>query len=69
MPITFGGGAAVVKTDLDNLVLLCSYHHRLVHEGGWMLTFDAGLGVQWFRPNGARHRAGPAPPERMPLAV
>jgi hypothetical protein len=24
-------------TDLDNLVLLCGYHHRLLHEGGWAL--------------------------------
>ena len=22
-------------TDLDNLVLLCRRHHRMVHEGGW----------------------------------
>jgi hypothetical protein len=22
-------------TDLDNLILLCRHHHRLVHEGGW----------------------------------
>jgi hypothetical protein len=22
-------------TDLDNLVLLCSYHHRVLHDGGW----------------------------------
>jgi hypothetical protein len=27
-----GGG-----TDLDNLVLLCHAHHRLVHEGGWSI--------------------------------
>ncbi len=27
-------------TDLDNLVLLCSYHHRLVHEGGWQVAGD-----------------------------
>src|SRR5205807_7352824 len=24
-------------TDLDNLVLLCWRHHRMVHEGGWQL--------------------------------
>ncbi len=24
-------------TDLDNLVLLCKRHHRMVHEGGWRL--------------------------------
>lgn len=24
-------------TDLENLVLLCRRHHRLVHEGGWQL--------------------------------
>ncbi|MGI9616255.1 MAG: DUF222 domain-containing protein [Acidimicrobiales bacterium] len=28
-------------TDLDNLVLLCSFHHHLVHEGGWKLTGTA----------------------------
>lgn len=25
-------------TDLDNLVLLCHRHHRMVHEGGWQLV-------------------------------
>ena len=24
-------------TDLDNLVLLCRRHHRMVHEGGWQM--------------------------------
>ncbi|MDH3293970.1 MAG: HNH endonuclease [Acidimicrobiia bacterium] len=28
-------------TDLDNLMLLCSFHHHLVHEGGWTLTGTA----------------------------
>ena len=23
------------RTDIDNLCLLCSHHHHLVHEGGW----------------------------------
>ena len=25
-------------TDLDNLILLCGYHHRWVHEHGWHIT-------------------------------
>jgi hypothetical protein len=25
-------------TDLDNLVLLCHRHHRMVHEGGWQIV-------------------------------
>ena len=28
-------------TNLDNLLLLCSFHHHLVHEGGWQLTGTA----------------------------
>ncbi|HEV7680023.1 MAG TPA: DUF222 domain-containing protein [Candidatus Dormibacteraeota bacterium] len=33
------------ETRLDNLVLLCRRHHRVVHEGGWRLVLepDAGL--------------------------
>lgn len=49
------------QTDLDNLVLLCGFHHRLVHEGGWNLRFGLDTTVRWFRPSGVRYRAGPAP--------
>ena len=28
------------ETSLDNLVLLCSHHHRLVHEGGFQIRRD-----------------------------
>jgi Domain of unknown function (DUF222)/HNH endonuclease len=50
------------RTDLANLVLLCGFHHRLVHEGGWRLRLLGGAEVEWFLPGGQRYRAGPAPP-------
>lgn len=53
------------KTDLDNLVLVCFFHHRLVHEHGWTIRRDDG-GIRWIPPHGARpirstrlSRAGP----------
>lgn len=49
------------RTDLDNLTLVCSFHHKLVHEFGWSLRLLGGR-TRWYRPNGRRHRAGPAPP-------
>jgi hypothetical protein len=51
------------RTDLANLVLLCGFHHRLVHEEGWRLRLLDNAAVQWFRPGGQRYRVGPAPPE------
>jgi Domain of unknown function (DUF222)/HNH endonuclease len=54
------------RSDLDNLVLICSFHHRLVHELGWRLRHVAVRGhVEWFRPDGRRYRCGPAPPQRQ----
>jgi hypothetical protein len=47
------------RTDLDNLLLICSFHHRLVHEHGWTIERDAGGEVRWCRADGTRHRAGP----------
>ena len=29
------------ETRLDNLALLCGFHHRLVHEGGWSISRGA----------------------------
>lgn len=42
------GGA----TDLNNLVLLCSKHHRLVHEGGYSIEFDQSNTRYFRRPDG-----------------
>jgi hypothetical protein len=38
--------------ELINLVELCWFHHRLVHEGGWNLRFDSTGEVLAIRPNG-----------------
>lgn len=39
-------------TDLANLLPLCSFHHHLVHEGGWRLALDARRIVTLTRPDG-----------------
>jgi hypothetical protein len=56
------------KTELDNLVLLCFFHHRLVHEHGWGLSRSRDGTVRWFRSDGTRHRAEPAPPAPLEKA-
>lgn len=53
------GGA----TDEDNLVMLCSYHHWLVHEAGWSVSLQDGV-TTFFRPSGRIYEPGvPEPPE------
>ncbi|MDJ0925809.1 MAG: DUF222 domain-containing protein [Acidimicrobiia bacterium] len=39
-------------TNLDNLISLCLYHHRLVHEDGWRISGDPNGEVVWIRPGG-----------------
>jgi Domain of unknown function (DUF222)/HNH endonuclease len=53
-----GGG-----TDLSNLALLCSWHHKLVHEYGWWIKGYAEGELRWYKPDGTRYRAGPVSPE------
>ena len=48
-------------TDLENLLLICSFHHRLVHEHGWSVRGDPDGTLRWIRPDGTRYRAGPSP--------
>ena len=40
-------------TDIDQLVPLCPYHHRCVHEGGFRVEAAPG-GFRFFRPDGRR---------------
>ena len=49
------------RTDLDNLALICSFHHRLVHEYGWTIRRDADGMIRWFDQRGSPHHAGPSP--------
>jgi hypothetical protein len=39
-------------TTLDNLIQLCSHHHRLVHEGGFCVEHAGKRGVRFRRPDG-----------------
>jgi len=40
------------RTSLDNLVLLCRHHHRLVHEGGYSVRRTAAGELEFRRPDG-----------------
>jgi HNH endonuclease len=36
------------RTTLENLLLICSFHHRLVHEHGWSVKRDADGTARWI---------------------
>jgi hypothetical protein len=38
------------RTDLDNLVLLCGHHHRVVHHHGWQAIMAADRRPQFLPP-------------------
>jgi len=49
-------------TDVNSLLLVCTFHHKLVHEWGWTVWRETDGAVHWFNPDGTRYRAGPGPP-------
>ncbi|MGH7267398.1 MAG: HNH endonuclease signature motif containing protein, partial [Candidatus Rokuibacteriota bacterium] len=53
-------------TRLDNLSLLCRFHHRAVHEGGYRVERDADGTLCFSTPRGWPIPAVPAPPPVSP---
>ena len=51
-------------TSLDNLLMLCSFHHHLVHEGGWRISAAADGSFLFHPPVG--NPLAPVPP-REPI--
>ena len=42
-------------TDLDNLVTLCGYHHRLLHDEGWKVEGEPARTLTWTSNHGDRY--------------
>ncbi|TCC28776.1 HNH endonuclease [Kribbella sindirgiensis] len=50
------------RTTTDNLHCLCRHHHRLKHEGGWVVTSNPDGSTTWASPTGRRYHT--PPPDR-----
>ena len=48
------------ETSVDNLCLLCTFHHHLVHEGGWSVARTADGELCFRAPDGKELPAVPA---------
>ncbi len=46
---------------MNNLVLLCPFHHRAVHEGGWRVEMDEWGAPRFFNPLGVPLPVQPEP--------
>jgi hypothetical protein len=54
-------------TRVEDLLLLCRYHHMRVHEGRWRIHLDPTTGqVHVTRPDGTPHDLGPTRPWTTP---
>ncbi len=51
---------------MANLTLLCRYHHRLVHEGGFTIQCQNNNELAFLRPDGRTIPTAPPPPNFWP---
>jgi hypothetical protein len=50
------------RTDLENLISLCPWHHKVVHDRGYLIAASPG-GFAFYHPDGTPLPASPALPE------
>jgi hypothetical protein len=51
------------STSLENLILLCGHHHRLIHAGPWQIRRTGPNTFVFDPPSGIRRRAHRSPPD------
>jgi len=53
------------RTDLENLISLCAYHHKLVHDRGYLIAAPppGGGAFAFYRPDGSPLPSSPLLPE------
>ena len=52
------------RTDLDNLISLCPWHHKVVHDRGYLIAAPPGGGTfAFYRPDGTPLPSSPPLPE------
>jgi hypothetical protein len=57
------------ETNVDELMLLCRWHHVKVHEGQWRIELDRITGeVHVYRPDGRPYELGPSRPWTGPAS-
>ena len=49
------------ETKADNLALLCTTHHRMVHEGGFRIIHESNGALSFMTPKGNRISEYPQP--------
>ncbi len=57
------------ETKLNNLVLMCRFHHRLVHDGGYEVRIGGDGAVEFVGPDRRLLPASPPPPAVVELSA